>query len=154
MFIHGKTGKIYYSIKEKIDYYEKIVRKEKTDVPITTKRKAPLRLKTLKKLDQRTFDEPTLVVTDDKFFGNGISKSRPVVVVDKRNDGKFFVAPLQHVTSKQVVLDNNIGYQVSKTADGKNKWISKNDIYETKNLSSLKSLSKNDKRKIKDLYKK
>lgn len=154
MFIHGKTGKVYYSINEKIDYYEKIVRKEKTDVSNAIKRKAPLRLKTLRKLDQRTFDEPTLVVTDDKFFGNGSSKPRPCIVVNKNKTGQLFVAPLYKVTSQQVVLDNNIGRQISKTSDGKNKWIHSSDLYETKLVSTLKELSKNDKRKIKDLYKK
>lgn len=154
MFKHGKTGVIYYSIKEKIDYYESIVSKKKTDVSNATKRKAPLRLKALRKLDQRTFEEPTLVVTDDKFFGNGISKPRPVVVVDKNQKGRLLVAPLYNATSQQVVLDNNIGRQISKTADGKNKWITSSDLYETKYVSTLKPLSKNDKRKIKDLYKK
>lgn len=79
MFKHSLTNKKYYSIREKINYYERVISAKEKDVSAKTKRKAPLRLKTLHKLNNRNFDEPTLVVVNDKQLGNPIAKPRLAV---------------------------------------------------------------------------
>lgn len=153
MFIHGRTNKKYYSIKEKINYYKKVINGF-VDCDIKTKRKAKVRLKSLQKLDNRTFDEPTLIITNDTHFGNKMSKPRACVVTSKDNKGRLFVAPIYDKTTKTVVLDNQIDRQISKTSEGHNKWIDISDVYETKYIAGIKPLTKYDKSKIKDLYRK
>ncbi len=153
MFVHGKTKKTYYSIKEKIKYYKRVINGTiKSDVK--TKRKAKARLKSLTKLDNRTFDEPTLIITNDTHFGDNISKPRLCIVTAKDNKGRVFVAPIQHKSTKSIVLDKQIDRQISKTSDGHNRWIDKSDIYETKYIKNVKKLTKYDIAKIKDLYNK
>ena len=70
MFEHGKTKQKYYSVREKINYYQNIINGKIVNVPNLVKRKAPLRLKSLRKINQNVYDEPTLIVTNDKHFGN------------------------------------------------------------------------------------
>ena len=152
MFKHGKTDKKIYSIKEKIKYYKGIINGSVECNDTKTKRKAKLRLKSLQKLDNRTFDEPTLIVTDDKHYGNKIAKPRLCVVTAKDNKGRLFVAPVYRKTSKDIVLDKQIDRQISKTSEGHNKWIDISDVYETKLLTGVKALTKYDKAKIRDLY--
>lgn len=153
MFVHGKTKKTYYSIKEKIKYYKGVINGTiKSDVK--TKRKAKARLKSLTKLDSRSFNEPTLIITNDNHFGNEMSKPRLCIVTAKDNKGRVFVAPIQHKSTKSIVLDKQIDRQISKTSDGHNRWIDKSDIYETKYIKNVKKLTKYDIAKIKDLYNK
>ena len=145
MFKHGKTGQVYYSVREKINYYKAVIAGKK-DAPAATKRKAKFRLKTLEKLNARTFDEPTLIVTDDKHFGNEMHKPRLGVVVaqDKRGGDRVLVAPIHHRTSKVVVLDKTPDRQI----DERKNWVNKSEIYETKYISGVKPLTKYDKAKI------
>jgi hypothetical protein len=105
MFKHERTGKVYYSVREKINYYNKIV-KGKIEVPASTKRKAKIRLKSLNKLNNRTYEEPTLIMTDDKHFGNSIHKSRIGIVIDKDNKDRVLVKPLHKRTTKSLILSN------------------------------------------------
>lgn len=152
MFTHGRINKNIYSIKEKIKYYKGIINGSVECNDTKTKRKAKLRLKSLQKLDNRTFDEPTLIVTNDTHFGNNISKPRVCVVTAKDNKGRLFVAPVYKKTSKTIVLDKQIDRQISKTSEGHNKWIDISDVYETKVINGVKPLTKYDKAKIRDLY--
>lgn len=151
MFKHGMTEKVYYSVREKINYYKAVI-DGRRDAPAAIKRKAKLRLKTLEKLNARTFDEPTLIVTDDKHFGNETHKPRLGVVVaqDKRGGDRVLVAPIHHRTSKVVVLDRTPDRQV----DERKNWVNKSEIYETKYISSVKPLTKYDKAKIRLNFKK
>ena len=93
-----------------------------------------------------------MIVTDDKKFGNGISKPRLCIAVKEDNKKRVLVAPIMKVTSNYVILDNNIDRQISKTADGRNKWLDRNDIYEDKYFSPPLVLTERDKAKIKRLY--
>lgn len=149
MFKHGMTGKVYYSVREKINYYKAVI-DGRRDAPAATKRKAKLRLKTLEKLNARTFDEPTLIVTDDKHFGNTIHKPRLGVVVadDERGGDRVLVASVNRSVSKAVVLDNAPDRQV----DEHKRWINRSEIYETKYLAGVKPLTKYDKAKIRKIY--
>ncbi len=150
MFIHGKTNQKYYSINEKYKYYNNIVKGKITNVSAKTKRKAKLRLKTLTKLKNRDYTEPTLVIVNDNKFGNGISKPRLCVVIDKDDKGRVFVVSTEKRTTKNLILDKNINYQTSNSK----KWVNKDELYETKYISTAKPLTKNDKIKIKSILRK
>ena len=154
MFKHGKTGKTYYSIRDKIKYYKSIVSGAKTDVSDETKSKASRRLAELQFLDGMQFDTPTLVVTDDRPFGNGISKPRLCVAIGVDKKKRVLVAPVLKNTSNDVILDNDIERQISKTERGRNKWLDRSDLYEAKIISPHAELSERDIRKINRLYKK
>ena len=147
MFKHGKTGQPYYSIREKINYYKKVINGT-IDAPIKTRRKAKVRLQSLTKLNNRTFAEPTFVVTDDKHFENGISKPRICIVVATDEKGKVLAVPLNKRTTRSVVLDR----QPDRQIDERKKWIDRCDIYETKYVTGIKPLTKYDKVKIRNLY--
>ena len=149
MFIHGKTGKKYYSVREKINYYNKVIA-GKVDAPVATRRKAKARLKTLNKINNQTYDEPKFIVTDDIHFGNQISKPRLCVAVSEGSKGRVVVTPVQNRESKQIILDKNVGRQISK---GHIKSIDRGDIYETKYVYGKHSLTKYDKEKIKAIFK-
>ena len=149
MFKHGMTGKVYYSVREKINYYKAVI-DGRRDAPAATKRKAKLRLKTLEKLNARTFDEPTLIVTDDKHFGNEIAKPRAAAIVDKDNKGRLLVVGIHHRTANEIILDKNPARQIS----GRKVWIDRSDVYETKDILGLKPLTKYDKEKIKQILQK
>lgn len=152
MFKHGKTGKIYYSVREKIKHYSKIAYNDKTVTP-AQKKHALKRLDELKALDNSSYTEPKIVITDDKKFGNGISKPRLCVAIKQDSKSRILVAPIMKTTSNQIILDNNIERQISKTADGRNKWIEHSDVYEEKYITPHLELTERDKRKIKRLYK-
>ena len=150
MFEHGKNKDKYYSIREKINYYQKVI-KGTVVASAKTKRKAKTRLKTLMKLNERRFEEPTLIVTDDKHFGDGISKPRLAVVVDTDpKKGKLYVASVNQRTSKAIILDNQIDRQI----DERKKWIDRSDVYETKYIKGVKPLTRYDKRKIIEIARK
>ena len=99
MFIHGKTGKKYYSVREKINYYNKVIA-GKVDAPAETKRKAKLRLKTLNRINSAEYSEPSLIVKNDKHFGNGINKPRACVVIDTDSKGRLLVSSLENRNTK------------------------------------------------------
>lgn len=149
MFIHGKTGQVYYSIKDKIKYYSKRAFNDKTITP-EQKQYALKRLNELKALDKSAYDEPDLIITDDKHFGNGISKPRLCAVIDKDSKGRVCVAPIVKRTIKTVILDNDYDRQI----DDKRKWIDRSNIYETKYIDGVKPLTQNDKAKIKKIIRK
>ena len=100
-------------------------------------------MRTLTKLNNRDFNEPTLVVTDDKVFGNKISKPRLSVVIDK-DDDRLLVLPIYHRTTKQIILDNAPERQI----DIRKRWIDKSNVYEDKYIDGAKSLTRYDKKKI------
>lgn len=151
MFKHGKTNYVYYSVREKINYYTDIVQ-GKIAADDKLKAKAARRLPELQQIDKQSYSEPIVIVTDDKKFGNGISKPRLCIAVKEDNKKRILVAPVMKVTSNYVIFDNNIDRQISKTADGRNKWIDRSDIYEDKYISPRLELTERDKAKIKRLY--
>lgn len=153
MFKHGKTGQTYYSVREKINYYTDIV-KGKRAADDKLKAKAARRLPELQRLDSQSYNEPRTVIVDDKTFGNPMSKPRLCIAVKEDNKKRVLVAPLMKVTSNYVILDNNIDRQISKTADGRNKWVRHEDIYEDKYITPRLDLTERDKAKIKRLYSK
>ena len=65
MFIHGKTRKPYYSIREKIKYYNKRAYNDET-ITFEQKAYALKRLGELKALNKLPYNEPRFVVVDDK----------------------------------------------------------------------------------------
>lgn len=152
MFKHGRTGKIYYSVREKICYYKKILDGQ---IPANAelKAKAKKRLPELQCIDKQSYDDPKILITDDKKFGNRISKPRLCVAVKEDNKNRVFVAPIMKNTSNYVVLDNDIERQISKTSEGKNKWISRDEIYEDKYIVPHAELTDCDIAKIRRLYK-
>ena len=149
MFKHSKTEQIHYSIREKINYYNSIISGKKKGT-VAQKRKAKNRLSFLKKLESRTFDEPTLIVTNDKHFGNSIDKPRACVTIDKDSKGRVLVTPVTKRTSKIIILDKDNGRQIGE----KRKWIDKSEVYETKYISDLKGLTSYDKNKVVKILKK
>lgn len=148
MFIHGKTNQKYYSVREKINYYNKVI-KGQINAPIKTKRKAKLRLKTLNKINNQSYNEPRLIVTDDKHFGNSISKPRLCVAYGTDNKGRIRVHSIEKRTSKVIILDNNSDRQISSNY----KPLDKSDVYETKYISGVKPLTKGTKKIIKSIHK-
>ena len=95
MFIHSKTGKKYYSIREKINYYKGVI-EGKIQAPPKAKRKAKARLKTLTKLNDRAYNEPTLIVTNDTHFDNKISKPRLCIAYKVDSKGRVLVHPVTY----------------------------------------------------------
>lgn len=152
MFEHGKTGKKYYSVREKINYYNRVIA-GKENASAATKRKAPLRLKTLKRLNEQDYETPRLIVTDDKHFGNGISKPRMCVVIKEDKKGRLLVVPIYKRTTKTMLLDRDPDRQISSSREGKTRFIDKSDVYECKHINSKMSLTRYDKSKIKELFK-
>ncbi|MBQ2710798.1 MAG: hypothetical protein IJF66_02510 [Clostridia bacterium] len=148
MFTHSLTKKVHYSVREKINYYNKVVA-GKISVPAKVKRKAKLRLKTLNQLNNQSYLEPTLIITDDKHFGNSISKPRLCVAYGIDDKNRIRVFPIQKRTSKAVILDNNVERQVSSSY----RLLDKSDVYETKYIQNVKPLSKASKKIIKSIHK-
>ena len=66
------------------------------------KRKDKLRLKTLTKINNQTYNEPRLIVTNDKHFGNGINK--PKLCVAYTEDNKKRIKVFQYVKEQQNLL--------------------------------------------------
>lgn len=149
MFKHGKTNYTYYSVREKINYYKSVIAGNR-EAPVATKRKAKARLKTLQKINTQSYAEPTLIMTDDKHFGNGMSKPRIGVVIATDEKNRLLVAPLNKRTTQAIILDNQINRQV----DERRAWIDKSEVYETKYVDGVKSLTKYDKEKIKCILRK
>ena len=150
-FTHGRTGYTYYSVREKIDYYTSIVSgARKADDKL--KAKAKRRLPELQRLDNQSYNEPRTIVVDDTTFGNPMSKPRLCIAVREDNKNRVMVAPLMKVTSNYVILDNNIDRQISRTSDGRNKWVKREDIYEDKYITPRLELTERDIAKIKRLY--
>lgn len=147
MFKHGRTGKIYYSVREKIKHYSKIAYNDKTASP-KQKAHALCRLSELKELDKRPFIEPTMVVTNDKHFSNSIDKPRACVIVGIDSKKRLIAHPVHDRTSDVVILDNDITRQV----DGQYALIDRSDVFETKYIDELAELTEADKRKIKAIH--
>lgn len=154
MFKHGKTGYTYYSVNEKINYYTAMLKTCKTadGKPISKAKEdyARSRLSLLQGLKSRSFVEPDLIVTDDKCFGDPISKPRLCVVIDADNKGRVFVAPVVERTTKSIILDGDYNRQIGD----KRKWIDRSNIYETKYIYGASSLTNNDRAKIKSILRK
>lgn len=148
-FTHGRTGYTYYSVNEKINYYTGMLKSGKTadGKPISEAQEdyARGRLSVLQGLRSRSFAEPTMIVTDDKHFGNAISKPRACVIVGVDKKNRLLAAPVYKRTVKAVILDNDYNRQVEP-------WerpIDRSDVYEIKYIDGLKPLTENDKGKIK-----
>ena len=156
MFTHGKTGQKYYSVREKINYYKKIISGKITDVPVSTKRKAKARLKSLEKINNQSYNEPRLIVTDDKHFDHKMSKPRLAVAYGENAKGNIFVVPIYERAgeTKTIVFDKNINRQASVNSHGKARYLDKSDVYEQKYVSKDFNLTKYDKAKIKEIFKK
>ena len=148
MFVHSKSGKVYYSVREKINHYKAIIAGKK-QVPDYVRARAERRLRELQALEQRSFDEPTLVVTNDSKFGNPVSKPRLCVVVDKDDKGRLYVAAVHHRTSNSIILDKQIDRQV----DERKKWIDRSEVYDTKLIKGVKPLTRYDRAKIRFIHK-
>ena len=150
MFKHGKTGQTYYSVREKIKYYNK---RAYNDSSVTPEQKAYAikRLGELNVLDKKPYNEPRFVVTDDKFFGNGISKPRLCVAVTEDDKQRVMLAPVVKRTAKTMLLDEDVDRQIS---DRPVKWVNKSDIYERKYVDSKAELTKYDKAKLAVLFRK
>lgn len=154
MFVHGKTGKTYYSVREKIRYYDKRLKTDKT-LSDAQCNYAQRRLSELKQLNNRTFSEPTLIVTDDKHFGNGICKPRLCVAYASDTKGRVRVAPVVKNSGKYCSLDSLPDRMIS---DQNNQYIDRSDIFEEKYITmpdgSFVCLTDNDRRKISYLLQK
>lgn len=147
MFKHEKTGKIYYSVREKINYYSDIL---KGKIPATKelKAKAKQRLPELQKVNTQSYDEPIMIVTDDKHFGNKISKPRACVVVGQDSKNRLLACPVHKRTAKTVILENDTSRQI----EYKNKPLDRSDVYETKYISGLATLTNGDKKRLKAIH--
>lgn len=148
MFKHSKTGFVYYSIREKINHYNKIISGKK-DATVAQKRKAKARLSALEKLNKRNFEEPTLIVTNDYHFGNRVSKPRACVTIDKDSNGRILVTPVVKRTTGIIILNKDNTRQIGNSK----KWIDSSEVYENKYIQGLKSLSKYDKEKVNAILK-
>ncbi len=150
MFKHGKTGKTYYSVREKINYYSSILNGKRKATP-ELKAKAAKRLPELQKINDQKYnrDNPKIVVTDDKKFGNGISKPRLCVAIKEDSKNRVMLAPILGRKTKTMILDEDTGRQIS---DKPVKWVDKSDIYERKYIDSKTELTKYDKEKLRTLF--
>ncbi len=149
MFKHEKTGKIYYSVREKINYYSGIL---KGKIPATKelKEKATKRLLELQKINTQSYDEPVMIVTDDKHFGHKMSKPRACVVVGQDSKKRLLACPVHSRTAKTVILENDTSRQV----ESKPKPIDRSEVYETKYISGLAILTNSDKKRLKAIHEK
>lgn len=143
---NGAYTKKNYSIREKINHYTAILNGKKK-YPVS-KEYAEMRLKELKALDKRTFSEPTIIATCDRYLNGKEFKPRAGVVVGKNNAGKLLVCPIRKRTTKTVILENDITRQVEAGAIS----LDCAEVYETKLIDGLKPLSKSDIQKIKAIH--
>ena len=146
MFKHGKTGQTYYSVRDKINYYTKIINGN-IEAPLWLKEKAKNRLVELKNINNQTYKEPTLIVTDDKHFGNGISKPRLCIVTNEDYKGRLKTYPLNKRTTNILVLPSYLDRQIDKF-----RLLDRSDVYETKYISNILPLTNTDKEMIKQFY--
>ena len=152
MFVHGKTGKTYYSVREKINYYNKVIN-GKIEVSPAVKRKAKLRLKSLIKINEQDYSVPRIIMTNDKKFNSdNFEKPRICVAIKEDDKNRIFVAPMLKTNSQTIILDKDINRQISNTSEGHCRWIDKSDVYETKTISNVCSLSKYDIAKIRKIF--
>ncbi len=147
MFKHEKTGKVYYSVREKINYYSDIL-KGRIPASRELKAKAKQRLPELQSINVQTYDEPAMIVTDDKRFGNAISKPRACVVVGQDSKKRLLACPVHKRTAKTVILENDTTRQVDSTI----KPLDRSDVYETKYISGLATLTSGDKKRLKAIH--
>ena len=147
MFKHGKTGQVYYSVREKINYYSNIL-KGKIPASRELQAKAKQRLPELQSIDAQSYDEPTMIVTDDKHFGHKMSKPRACVVVGQDEKKRLLACPVHHRTTKIVILENNTSRQV----EGTPKPLDRSDVYETKYIRDLAVLTSGDKKRLKAIH--
>lgn len=148
MIWNKQTGKKYYSVQEKIKHYSSML--ERKDISLDKKKLAKQRLIELKAIDNCLYDEPTMIITDDKYFGNPSSKLRACVVVGVDNKQQLLACPVRKRTIKTVILENDTDRQMDSTV----KILKRKDVYETKNISGLASLTSGDKKKIKAIHSK
>ena len=147
MFKHGMTGKVYYSVREKINYYINIL---KGKIPASTelKNKAKRRLPELQGINLQSYNEPTMIVTDDKLFGNRMSKPRACVVVGVDKKNRLLACPVRDRTTKTVILENDTSRQV----EGTPKLLDRSDVYETKYMLGLAVLTGGDKKRLEAIH--
>lgn len=111
------------------------------------------RLPALRALNDRSFEEPTLVVTDGRHFGNGMSKPRLCVAHASDVKGRVRVAPVVRNSGKYCSLDSLPDRVIS---DQNNQYIDRSDIFEEKYVTmpdgSTVCLTDNDRRKIRYLF--
>ena len=148
MFIHGRTGKIHRSVREKLNYFKKRI----TDKNLSNEQReyAKRRVAELTSINEQSYSEPMLIVTDDKVFGNPIHKPRLCAVIDEGKDEHLYVAPIIDRTTKAIILDNNHARQIGD----KRAWIDRSNVYENKYITNVKPLTDNDKTKIKKILRK
>lgn len=146
MIWNKQTGKKYYSVQEKIKHYSSML--ERKDISLDKQKLAKQRLIELKAIDNCLYDEPTMIITDDKYFGNPSSKLRACVVVGVDNKQQLLACPVRKRTIKTVILENDTDRQMDSTV----KILKRKDVYETKNISGLASLTSGDKKKIKAIH--
>lgn len=146
MFKHGMTGKVYRSVREKLNYYKKRI--DDKSLTVGQREYAKQRIGELTALNEQSYDEPVMIVTNDKHFGNGIAKPRACVVVGKDDKNRLIVCPVHTRTINSLVLDNDYSHQV----DLRGRKIANSEVYELKNISGLKPLTDNDKRKIRGIF--
>ncbi len=147
MFIHGRTGEKIYSVREKIKHYSKIAYNDKLATS-AQKKHALQRLDELKAIDSCKYDEPTMIVTDDKHFGHKMSKPRACVVVGQDSKNRLLACPVHKRTAKTVILENDTSRQVESTA----KPLDRSDVYETKYINGLATLTKGDIKRLKAIH--
>ena len=147
MFNHIKTNQPYYSVREKINYYKRVIDGKEPNASPTARRIAKGRLRTLQRLDSRSFDEPELIMTNDKHFGNE-SKPRIAAVVDKDSKWRLLVIGSHKRKTDALVLDKQPDRQLS----GRKVWIDRSEVYETRDVNGVKKLSRYDKTKIKAMF--
>lgn len=146
MFEHGKSGQTYYSVRDKIKYYTKIINGN-IEASLWLKEKAKRRLDELKKINNQEYKEPALIVTDDKHFGNGISKPRLCVVTSEDYKGRLKTYPLNKRTTNILVLPSYPDRQMDKF-----RLLDRSDVYETKYISNIMPLTNIDREMIKQFY--
>ena len=147
MFIHGRTGEKIYSVREKIKHYSKIAYNDKSATS-AQKKHALQRLDELKAIDSCKYDEPIMIVTDDKHFGHKMSKPRACVVVGQYSKNRLLACPLHKRTAKTVILENDTSRQVESTT----KPLDRSDVYETKYINGLATLTKGDIKRLKAIH--
>ncbi len=147
MFIHGRTGEKIYSVREKIKHYSKIAYNDKSATS-AQKKHALQRLDELKAIDSCKYDEPIMIVTDDKHFGHKMSKPRACVFVGQDSKNRLLACPLHKRTAKTVILENDTSRQVESTT----KPLDRSDVYETKYINGLATLTKGDIKRLKAIH--
>ena len=76
--------------------------------------------------------------------------------VETLSKGNIFVVPIYEraIETKTIVFDKNINRQASVNSHGKARYLDKSDVYEQKYISKKFNLTKYDKAKIKEIFRK